>query len=375
MEKSGFMQPGWRCGLSMSGGASVSQPSTEGSWASALVHGEGSSDLMQSCMQLCFIIDWAHAQGPGCFATMFDTFHPWGFCYERDAVPGMLLVFTREHQWRLQWLQLSAGRTKASVLGSWLVWNLKYLSCQMQGVLPLQPECGQMNHTSGTEDGAALCLVLLWMLHREWVFRDAFTWMSHQSEGHKPQALTPVLRLSRHPCHCSDGWFVDSQSLMRWIALPCHGLLWVSLLLLFGWFLAWSSKGNEAASPFCGSCPFWNSPLPWCVRRREDALGMSMSCWEEQGGSRWVNSPTQKVPSSRGQWWPCWTRVAWSLGHVSIGQQKIKPWVVGFSSMTFEDANVFFCDDYFRIALLLQGSPHYLFIQIYPPDGWCKCFQ
>lgn len=52
-----------------------------------------------------------------------------------------------------------------------------------------------------------------------------------------------------------------------------------------------------------------------------------------------------------------------------MGQQKIKPWVVGFSSMTFEVANVFFCDDYFRIALLLQGSPHYLFIQIYPPDG------
>lgn len=57
------MQPGWRCGLSLSGGARASQLSAGGAWTIALVQGEGSSDLTQSCMRLWFIVNWAFLLG------------------------------------------------------------------------------------------------------------------------------------------------------------------------------------------------------------------------------------------------------------------------------------------------------------------------
>lgn len=54
-----------------------------------------------------------------------------------------------------------------------------------------------------------------------------------------------------------------------------------------------------------------------------------------------------------------------------FGQQRIITWVVSFSCMPFEIADILFCDDYFRVALLLQGSPNYRSI-FYPNPfpGW-----
>lgn len=68
------MQLGWRCGLSLSGGARASQPSAGGAWTITLVQGEGSSDLMQSCKQLWFIINLAQALGPGHTTAMPNAF-------------------------------------------------------------------------------------------------------------------------------------------------------------------------------------------------------------------------------------------------------------------------------------------------------------
>lgn len=62
----------------------------------------------------------------------------------------------------------------------------------------------------------------------------------------------------------------------------------------------------------------------------------------------------------------------WGLSEwITFGEQKIKTRVIVFSSTPFEIANVLFCDDYFRIAPLLLGSPNYLSI-FYPnlPPGW-----
>lgn len=51
--------------------------------------------------------------------------------------------------------------------------------------------------------------------------------------------------------------------------------------------------------------------------------------------------------------------------------KRLKLGLKFFSSTPFEIANVLFCDDYFRIAPLLLGSPNYLSI-FFPnlPPGW-----
>lgn len=53
------------------------------------------------------------------------------------------------------------------------------------------------------------------------------------------------------------------------------------------------------------------------------------------------------------------------------GQQNIKFWVICFISMPLKIANVLFCNDYFKVAPLLLGSPNYLSI-FYPnpSPGW-----
>ena len=118
--------------------------------------------------------------------------------------------------------------------------------------------------------------------------------------------------------------------------------------------------GTLPASPMCpqkGGCSG-----AWCV-----LLG--------RAGSVWVHSPCTECCPPLGasgvlgehKWPGVWGMSEW----IMFGQQKIKIWVVSFSSMPSEIANLFFCGDYFRIAPLLQGSPNYLSIFFpNPSTGW-----
>jgi len=83
------MQPGWRCGLSLSGGARASQRSAGGAWA--IAHVQGKVPLTQ-CSPVCSF-NWAQALGTGHTTTMSNTFPEVGLFLERDTVPSRLLIF------------------------------------------------------------------------------------------------------------------------------------------------------------------------------------------------------------------------------------------------------------------------------------------
>lgn len=155
------------------------------------------------------------------------------------------------------------------------------------------------------------------------------------------------------------------SSLTKWIASLCF-----FSRVLAGAVIVLLHAVGQGFSDHVDLCCSETLPLPQCVPKGQDALGPNGSCWVKQGlcgshGPSTECSPSLEASGVSGQH-RC--PGVWSTSGSCLVSKKLK---LGLFFHAVWNCKCTFCDDYFKIALLLQRSPHYLSIfHPNPSPGW-----